>query len=222
VTTSTDPATDTPPSRFRGRATAAGTASAAGLRKAVEALIDAVAGLVDHAIERVLVTGERVTSAADGKRLLAGDVEFEARADKIQKVVVAAVPVFRVLARGARLTRVPWVMVASSTFAMGVAVRIGVRELQVIASFVAHRLEQETGAPADPELVEKLAIGLYLDPKRGADLVDDRPRLFRLARRWVLSGAFGRNTSKHASKALDAVERLDVAELARAWSAKHP
>jgi hypothetical protein len=30
---------------------------------------------------------------------------------------------------------------------------------------IAHRLEQATGAPSDPALVEKLAIDVYLDPK---------------------------------------------------------
>jgi len=31
---------------------------------------------------------------------------------------------------------------------------------------VAYRLEQATGAPSEPALVKKLAIDLYLDPKR--------------------------------------------------------
>ena len=186
----------------------------AGARNAAHAAFEAVGGLVDHAVERVLLSGERVTSAAEGKRLLAGDVELEARADQIQRVVVAAVPRRPRAARGARFTRVPWVMVASSAVTTGVAVRTGVRELQVLASLVAHRLEQTTGAPADPALVRKLAIDLYLDPKRTPDLGDDGLRLVRLSRRWLLSGAFGRNTSKQAAKALDAAERLDAAALA--------
>jgi hypothetical protein len=33
----------------------------------------------------------------------------------------------------------------------------------------------------------------------------------------VLGGAFGRETSKRAAKALDAAERLDVAELVARW-----
>ena len=184
-----------------------------------DALVEAVGALVDHAIDRVLLTGERVTSAAEGKRLLAGEAEIEARADKIQRVVVAAVPVVRVLARGARFTRVPWVMVASSAVSIGVAVRVGVRELQVLASLVAHRLEQGADAPADAALVKKLAIDLYLYPKRTPDLADDGLRLLRLSRRWVLSGVFSRNTSKQAAKALDAAERLDAAALATRWAA---
>lgn len=188
-------------------------------RKASAALVEAVGGLADKAIARILLTGERVTSAADGKRLLAGEVDTEALAGDIQRVVVLAVPVVRTLARGARFTRVPWVMVASSAVSIGVAVRTGVRELQVLASLVGHRLEQAAGAPADPALVKKLAIDLYLDPKRTLDLSDDRLRVVRLTRKWVLSGAFGRKTSKRAARALDAAERLDAAAISTRWAA---
>jgi hypothetical protein len=41
----------------------------------------------------VLPTDERITSAADGKRLLAGETDVEALAGDIQRVVVLAVPV---------------------------------------------------------------------------------------------------------------------------------
>ena len=205
------------------RAGAMAKGAGAGALHASDALVTAVGGLVDHTIERVLLGEERVTSAAEGKRLLAGNAELEVRADKLQRLVVAAVPVVRVAARGARFTRVPWVMVASSVLTTGVAVRAGVRELQVLASLVAHRLEQATGSPADPTLVRNVAIDLYLHPKRAPDLTDDGLHLVRLSRRWLLSGAFGRNTSKQAERALDAVERLDVTALAAEHGAlDHP
>jgi hypothetical protein len=217
--TSADGQPGTPPRSLRDRAKSAGKGGGADARKASDALVDAVGALADHAIDRVLITGERVTSAAEGKRLLAGEAEIEARADKIQRVVVAAVPAVRALARGARFTRVPWVMVASSAVSIGIAVRVGVRELQVLASLVAHRLEQAADVPADPALVKKLAINLYLNPKRIPDLADDKLRLLRLSRKWALSGAFSRNTSKQAARALDAAERLDAAALAARWAA---
>jgi hypothetical protein len=183
--------------------------------------VDAVGRLASKAIDRMLLTNERVTSAAEGKRLLAGQADTEALAGDIQRVVVLAVPVVRTLARGARLTRVPWVMIASSGVSTGVALRAGVRELQVLASLIAHRLEQATGAPSDPALVEKLAIDVYLNPKRAPQLADDTLRLVRLTRKWVLTGVFGRKTSKRAAKALDAAERLDAAALAARWAALH-
>jgi len=182
------------------------------------ALVDAVGALAGRAVERVVVSDERVTSAAEGKRLLAGEAETEALADNIQRVVLLATPVVRRLARGAKFTKVPWVMVASSSISVGVAVRNGVRELQTLASLVAHRLEQATGSPADPALVKKLAIDLYLEPKRVPDPTRDKLRLVRLTRKWVLSGAFGRNTSKRAARALDAAERLDAATFEEAWA----
>ena len=77
-------------------------------------------------------------------------------------------------------------MVASSAVSVGIAVHTGVRELQVLASLVAYRLEQATGAPGEPALVKKLAIDLYLDPKRTLDLADERLRLLRLTRKWRL------------------------------------
>ena len=189
-------------------------------RTSATALVEAVGGLADAAIDRVLLTGERVTTAAEGRRLLAGEADTEALADNIQRVVVLAVPVIRTVARGARFTRVPWVMVASTTVSVGIAVRGGVRELQVLAALVAHRLEAEYGGPVDPALVKRLAIDLYLDPKSTPDLRGDRLRLVRLTRTWVLSGAVGRNTSKRAAKALDAAEKFDARALRANWAAR--
>jgi hypothetical protein len=182
----------------------------------------AVDTLVTRAIDRVLLTDERVTSAAEGKKLLAGQADSEALAGDIQRVIVLAVPIVRTLARGARFMKVPWVMIGSTAVSMGVAVRSGVREIQIIASLVAHRLEQTTGAPSDPALVKKLAIDLYLKPKREPNLTDDKLRLARLTRKWVLLGAFGRKTSKRAAKALDAAERLDAVGAQERWAESHP
>jgi hypothetical protein len=210
------------PARLRARAASAGGGATAATRKAVNALVESVGALADSAIDRVLLSDERVTSASEAKRLLAGEADTDALADRIQRVVVLAVPVVRMLARGARWSRVPWVMVASSSVSIGIAVRAGVRELQLLASLVAYRLEQATGAPSDPALVKKVAIDLYLHPKRAPDPADDKLRLLGLTRTWVLRGAFGRNTSRRAAKALDAAEKLDVQQLAARWETAAP
>jgi hypothetical protein len=199
-------------------ATAAGRSAGASTLKSRAALLEAVGRLVDAAVERVLLSDDRVTSAAEGKRRLSGQTGTEELADKVQRVVVLATPVVRVVARGAKFTRFPWAIVASSSVALGIAVRTGVREIQVLSSLVAHRIEQATGEAADPRLVEKVAVDLYLDPKRKPDLTDDRLRLVRLTRKWVLLGAFGRSTAKRAGKALDAAERIDGGELAARWN----
>src|SRR5215470_9063090 len=126
-------------------ATSAGRSAGAATLKSRTALVDAVGRLVDAAIARVLLTDDRVTSAAEGKRRLSGREETEELADKVQRVVVLATPVVRVVARGAKFTKVPWVLVASSSVSVGIAVRTGVREIQVLSSLVAHRIEQATG-----------------------------------------------------------------------------
>jgi hypothetical protein len=183
------------------------------------ALVDAVGRLVHAAVARVLLSDDRVTSAADGKVRLSGQAGTEELADKVQRVVVLASPVVRAVARGAKFTRVPWAIVASSSVSVGIAVRTGVREIQVLSSLIAYRIEQATGTSADPHLVEKVAVDLYLHPKRKPDLTDDRLRLVRLTRKWVLLGAFGRRTSKRADKALEAAEKLDGGDLATRWNA---
>jgi hypothetical protein len=202
---------------LRHRATVAGRGAATTARRSSEALVAAVGTLVNQAIDRALLGDERVTSAAEGKRLLAGESDTDALTENIQRVVALAVPVVRVLARGARFTRVPWVMIASSALSIGVTVRGGARELQVISALIANRIEQ-SGAPEDPALVKKLAIDLYLAPKRTPDLGDGRLRLVRLTRKWVLAGALGRKTSKRAAQALAAAEKLDTGAISEQWA----
>jgi hypothetical protein len=183
----------------------------------LDPLTEAVATLYERAIDRVLLTPERVTTAAEGRALLAAQERHEALAEQIQKVVVLAVPVARAVAAGARFTRVPWVLVSSTALSIGLTVRAGVREVQVLASLLAHRLEQATGHPPDRALVEKLTIELYLAPKKTPDVSDRRLRAGRLVRRWIFRGAFGRETRKDAGRALDQAERLDLHALAAQW-----
>ena len=129
-------------------------------------LVDAIGSLYDDAIRRVLSGSYRVTSAADGKRLLAAEDTTEAMADHVQRVVMLAVPIVRTLARGARFTRIPWVLVATTAFSIGSTLKAGIREVQTIGSLLTYRIEEATGRPADPDLVQRLALELYLSPRR--------------------------------------------------------
>ena len=170
--------------------------------------------LVHQALDRLLSSEIRVTSAAEAKRLLADQGETEELTDAIQRFVALATPVVRIALRGARFTRIPWVLVASSAISMGVTVRNGVRELQAIAALLAHRFEQDTGAPPEPALLQKLTLELYLSPRRTPGVSDLRLPVARLARRWITSGALARDTRGKTGKALDAAEHLDLATLA--------
>jgi hypothetical protein len=170
--------------------------------------------VVRQAFGRLLSSDIHVLSAADAKGLLAEHEDTEELTDAIQHFVAIATPVVRIALRGARFTRVPWVLVASSAVSIGVTVRNGVRELQAIAALLAYRFKQETGAPPEPALLQKLTLELYLKPRRTPDVSDLGLPLARLARRWIISGAFGRNTRGKTERALDAAERLDVASIA--------
>jgi len=187
-------------------------------REGIRALPDGVeraAGqVVTQTFDRLLSSDLRVTSAAEGKRLLAEDDSTEELADSIQRFVGLATPIVRIVARGARFTRVPWLLVASSTASLGITVKAGIRELQVLAAFVSHRFEQDTGAAPDPALLQKLTLELYLSPRRTPDVSDLRLPLARLARRWMVSGALGRDTRGKARTALDTAAHLDLATLA--------
>ena len=178
--------------------------------------------MVDRTFERLLSSDVEVKSAAEAKRLLADYEDTEEVTDAIQRFVAIATPVARIALRGARFTRVPWVLVASSAVSIGVTVRNGVRELQALAALLRHRLEQETGSPTDPAFLRKLTLELYLKPRRTPDVTDPGLPLARLARRWIVSGALGRDTRKKTEKALDAAERVDLASMAGRVSATGP
>ena len=195
----------------------AGKRAGTDARRASRALVRAVSDLVGKAVDQVLLGDVRVGSASEARQLLKQDEQAEALAGDIQRVVALGVPLVRRLARGARVMKVPWVFVASTTLSIGVAVRSGVKEIQALSSLIAHRLEQATGTPADPALVKKLAVDLYLHPRRTPNLNNERPRIVRLTRKWLLGGAFGRKTQRRASRAFDAAERIDAAALAAEW-----
>jgi hypothetical protein len=185
-----------------------------GLLGIPDAAVRAARQVVIQAFERLLSSDLRVTTAAEGKRLLAEDDSSEEMADAIQRFVGVATPIVRIVARGARFTRVPWLLVASSSVSIGVTVRAGVRELQVLAALLAYRFEQDTGAAPGPALLQKLTLELYLAPRRTPALSDLRLPIVRLARRWIISGALGRDTRSKTGKALDTAEHLDLATLA--------
>ena len=182
---------------------------------AIPHAVERAAGDVFHqAFERLLSSDIHVTSGAEAKRLLSGYEDTEETTDAIQRFVAIATPVARIALRGARFTRVPWVLVASSAVSIGVTVRNGVRELQVLAALLAYRYEQETGRLPSPALLRKLTLEVYLKPRRTPDISDLGLPLARLARRWIVSGALGRNTRGKTEKALDTAERLDIGALA--------
>ena len=182
---------------------------------AIPQSVERAAGEIVHqAFARLLSSDLHVTSAVEGKRLLAEDDDTEQMTDAIQRFVGIATPVVRIALRGARFTRIPWVLAASSSVSLGATVRTGVRELRVLAALLTHRFEEKTGAQPDAALLQKLTLELYLRPRRTPNVSDVSLPLARLARRWIVSGTLGRDTRGKTNKALDAAERLDIAAFA--------
>ena len=93
------------------RSVGAGKKVGADAGRAGAALVRAVGRLVNRAVDEILLSDKRVTSAEEGRRLLAGAEQSESLAEDVQRVIVLAVPVLRALARGARLVKLPWVIV---------------------------------------------------------------------------------------------------------------
>ena len=58
--------------------------------------------------------------------------------------------------------------------------------------------------------MKKLAVELYLAPKRKPNLTRLDLPLAQLVRMWLFRGILGRHTRKGAEKALSAAERLDL------------
>jgi hypothetical protein len=189
---------------------AVGSAASAGSRS--------VASLYDRAIDRMLARPYQVATAAEARALLEdpASIDVSAFADQIQQVAIIALPIARrlgPLSRVPGLRRVPWVLSIVTVANVARAIRQGVREVQVVGSYLAARLHAATGEPPDPALVKALTVQVYLSPSRRPSAADRTVPAGKLLRRWLTYGLVGRTTNKTAVRAIGAVERLDVPAL---------
>ena len=189
---------------------------AAAVPRAATSLPRAVGSLYERAIDRVLARPYQVGTADEARALLDDPetIDVSAFADQIQQIAIVAVPIMRRVAMFRRLPgvkKVPWVLSIVTVANVSRAIRQGVREVQVIGSYVGSRLHAATGQPADPELVKHLTVQLYLSPTRRPRVdPEERVPAVKLIRRWMLYGLMGRTTNKSAVRAVAAVERMDV------------
>jgi hypothetical protein len=195
--------------------------TAASVPKAAASLSNAAASaagsLYDRAIDRVLSRPYEVTTADEARAILDDPdaIDVSAFADQIQQVVLLATPLLRRVGRfknvpGVR--KVPWVFSIVTVASLTRSIRAGVREVQVVGSYLAARIQHATGTPPDPELVKRLTVQLYLAPTRRLDpSATERVPARKLLQRWLLNGLLGRTSNKAAVRAIGAVERLDVA-----------
>ena len=101
----------------------------------------------------------------------------------------------------------------------GFAARDGVRELQVLAGFLLHRLRQD-GHPVDPELVRRTTLAVYLDPTRRPDLrTPVTRRALAVARVWSVDAIplTDRRRQQRTRTRVDVIARLDLDVLRHDW-----
>jgi hypothetical protein len=204
----------------RGGGRAAQRVTSAG-RGAGTSLAAASSSLYDKALDQVLVRPHVIGTVEEAAyRLGTAGGDGRALTEQIQQVVLLAAPVVRRLSKAGRLPgvrRIPFVFTAATAAALASQLRSGVREVQVIGAYLATRIERTTGRPADPDLVKRATVELYLAPNRPPSLAHRRPRAGGLAMTWLLRGFFARDTALKASKALGAVDALDVQALVDDW-----
>ena len=193
--------------------------------------------LVDGALDRVFDEPFDVRTAAELEDLVAaGPVGSGpgAAATSLGAFVAAATPLARramaVANKSSKVaTKVP--LPSSKAVKIGIATipvalrlsttsRRGVRELQLLASYVISRLR---GAGIQPErgLVRSLTLSLYVDPARRPNLeVPGSRTAGAVARQWVLRSLGGDAESAlraRARRQAEAIDRLDLPALAAQW-----
>jgi hypothetical protein len=183
------------------------------------AAASAATSLYDRVIDRVLARPYEVTTADQARAVLDDPdaIDVSAFADQIQQVALIAMPIVRRISRFRKVPgvkKVPWVFSVVTITNLTRSIRQGVREVQVVGSYLAARIQATTGAPPDPELVKRLTVQLYLSPTRKLDpSVDESVPARKLLQRWLFNGLLGRTSNKAAVRAIGAVERLDIASI---------
>jgi hypothetical protein len=201
-----------------------------------------VRALVDGALDRVFDEPFDVRSAEELEHLVAaGPVGVGAApaATTLTAFVAAATPIARralamATKSGKLASKTP--LPSSKAFKVGIAsipvamrlsttARRGVREVQLLASYVITRL-RHAGVDPDPGLVRSLTLSLYLDPARRPTLEPPSGRAAGgVARQWVLRSLGGDAESAvraRARRQAEALDRLDLTQIGWQWARHHP
>jgi hypothetical protein len=201
-----------------------------------------VHALVDGALDRVFDEPFDVRSAEELEDLVAaGPVGVGAApaATTLTAFVAAATPIARralamATKSGKLASKTPLpsskalkVGIASIPVAMRLSTtaRRGVREVQLLASYVITRL-RHAGVEPDPGLVRSLTLSLYLDPARRPALEPPSGRAAGgVARQWVLRSLGGDAepaVRARARRQAEALDRLDLTQIGWQWARHHP
>src|SRR4051794_34159063 len=194
--------------------------------------------LVDGAFDRVFDQPFDVRTADEFEELVAAGPMGNgpgATATSLGAFVAAATPLARraltVASRSSKVaTKVP--LPSSKMFKIGIASipvvlrltttsRRGVRELQLLASYVMTRL-RAAGVEPERGLVRALTLALYVDPARRPTLDITASRAAgSISRQWVLRSLGGDAETAvraRARRQAEALDRLDLPALAVVWA----
>jgi len=201
-----------------------------------------VRAIVDRALDRVFAEPFDVRTAQEFEELVATSPIGQApgpTATSVTAFVAAATPIARrALATASKSGKVAGklplpsaravkVGLASIPIAMRLSTttRRGVRELQLLASFLISRLRDSRIEP-DPRFVRALTLSLYLDSARRPVLdIPSGRAAGGIARQWVLRSLGGDVDSAvraRARRQAEAIDRLDLPGLATEWARHHP
>jgi hypothetical protein len=197
-----------------------------------------VRALIDGALDRVFDEPFDVRSGQELEDLVAaGPVSVGAApaATTVTAFVAAATPMARrALALATKSGKVASKTPLPSSKALKVGLasipvalrlsttsRRGVRELQLLASYLITRL-RAVGVDPDRGLVRTLTLSLYLDPARRPSLdIPGGRAAGAVARQWVLRSLGGDADSAvraRARRQAEAIDRLDLVDLGTQWS----
>lgn len=200
-----------------------------------------VRALIDGALDRVFDEPFDVRTAEEFEDLVAigpTGVGAAPAATTLTAFVAAATPMARralavATKSGKFASKAP--LPSSKAFKVGLASipialrlsttsRRGVRELQLLASYVINRL-RAAGVDPDHGLVRSLTLSLYLDPARRPALEIPTGRAAGgVARQWVLRSLGGDAESAvraRARRQAEAIDRLDLAAVGAQWAQRH-
>lgn len=197
-----------------------------------------VKAVVDNALDRVFDEPFDVRNADELEELVAaGPVGIGPgpAATSLGAFVAAATPLARralaITSRSSKVaTKAP--LPSSKALKVGLATipvalrlsttaRRGVRELQLLASYVITRL-RAAGVEPQRGLVRSLTLSLYVDPARRPTLdVPGSRTAGAVARQWVLRSLGGdaeRAVRARARRQAEALDRLDLRALGQLWA----
>ncbi len=192
-------------------------------------LTDRARRMVDSALDRVFNEPFEIRSEDDFERVMTehrATMSF-ASAGALAGFVERALPLAKLSTKAGKKVPMPAIKytLAAIPIAMqlGSSVRHGVREVQVLASYLIHRL-RESGVEPRRGLVTALALSISLDPERRPDLGLTPGRAGAgLARLWIMRSVrteSGKSVGRRARSEAAAVDRLDLRAVSKEWEAR--